>query len=123
MYYITVLVFVCLYVCTTLSQGNSIVLVILVKVLILVFPHEELGVIFPDACELIQHTHIGLLSHAGDILIIMKPIKILIALQSIYLSVIINYSILVIVLPRILTLFLHLLYYVCHKRDEMGCRQ
>ena len=78
-------------------------------------PHEELGNIVTAACNLSRHIHIGLAILAGNILVILKSIKILIVLQSILLGVIINDSIIIMVIPQIITILLHLLCHGDHK--------
>ena len=79
--------------------------------------------IVPYACELIQRTYAGLSSLAGNILILAKPIKILIVLQSILLGVMIDDAIIIMVIPRIITIFLHLLWHGQHQGDVLGCQQ
>ena len=88
-----------------------------------VLPHEDILNIVPAACDIFQRIHIGLISLASNILTLMKPIKILIALQSILLGVIIDYAIIIMVLSRILTLFLHIMCHGHYQGDELDCRQ
>ena len=88
-----------------------------------VFLHEELGNIVPAACGIVQCIHIGLIRLSGNILIIVKPIKILMIIQSISIGVIINDAIIIMMLPQIIALLIHLLYHGNHIGDELGCRQ
>ena len=53
----------------------------------------------------------------------MKPIKILIVLQYIFLSIIIDDAVIIMVIPQITTIFLYLLCHGHHQGDEMGCLQ
>ena len=116
----------------------------LIKVLILVLPYEELGNIVPPSCDIFQPIHKGLVRLAGDtltlvkpiknpyyppvslavkILIILKPINILIVLQSILLSVIIYDAITIMVLPQVLNICLHFLCHGRYRGDEIGDHQ
>ena len=67
-----------------LHQGSGVLLIIFVKVLILVLLHEELGNIVPAAYDIFQHINIVLVSLSGNILVLIKPIKILIIPQYIF---------------------------------------
>ena len=61
-----------------------------------------------------KNPHCPPFSLAGIILIFVKPIKILIIFQSILISVIINDATIIMVLPRIITIFINLM---CHGNN------
>ena len=79
--------------------------------------------IFLTTCLIVQHIHIGIVRLSGNIIILVKPIKALTVLQSIFLGVIIDDIRIIMVLPWILTLFLHLLFHGHYKGDDLGFRQ
>ena len=63
----------------------------------------------PTACELIQHIYICLVILAGNILILIKTIKILITPQSIFLV-----AIIIMVITQIITILIHLMWHGHH---------
>ena len=88
------------------NQGSGVVIIVLVNVLIPFLPRKELGNIVPTACEIVQRIHIGLVSLTGNILVLRKPTKLLIYPHSVFLGIIVDGSIVVIVILRVIYLLL-----------------